>query len=241
MHVKLWNSFFGVVHLFGPGWGQLCAHAWRGAEDLWRDSERKSKLPSESCEVVEVHKKLCFYLWCWCIYNYNAHTIYYIYKYITLSIFFLMYTVDGRNPVPPGMYKTLSMMWTSTSELVQYQQYNHENIPMNKKTLDSWRFFYFLLWMKSGLRDWIGMWNSSLFFQRIWYQDSSGARSRGDGWFITIRGIWNRWFDKFVSVTVSLTVFLASSKKKHLHIWAFAHLFAASFSYSKLITEGRWP
>ncbi len=138
-----------------------------------------------------------------------------------------MYTVDGRNPVPPGMYKTLSMMWTSWQVLLNWCSIN--NI---MKTLDSWRFFVNEIGSKR-LNQWIGMWNSSLFFQ-LWYQDS-GARSRGDGWFITIRGIWNRWFDKFSSLTVSLTVFLASSKRKtsifgHLHICLLLHFHIQSSS-----------
>ena len=106
-----------------------------------------------------------------------------------LDIFFLMCTVDGRNPVPPGLYRTQSMMWKSTSELVQYQRYNHEHI--YQWTRKPWKcedeIFFSIFWlcMKSGPRDWI-----HLFFQRIVKTPMSGARSRGrgGGWIITIKG-----------------------------------------------------
>ncbi len=52
-------------------------------------------------------------------------------------------TVDGRNPAPPGMYKTWYIMGKTTYQLVQdffHQQYHSEN-----------RFFLVVFWLSTPM------------------------------------------------------------------------------------------
>ena len=93
----------------------------------------------------------------------------YMYAYsitvLHLNIFFLMCTVDGRNPVPPGWY----YFWSgAVSTIRSWTHTNEQENPGSVRTRSFFHFFsIFWLCMKSGPRDWI-----HLLFQRIRCQDS---------------------------------------------------------------------
>jgi len=102
----------------------------------------------------------------------------YIYAYsitvLYLDIFFLMCTVDGRNPVPPGWY----YFWSGAVSTIR--SWTHTNEQENPGSVRTRSFFLFF-----GCA-----WNRVQEIEFGVKTPMSGARSRGrgDGWIITIKG-----------------------------------------------------